>query len=177
MKAQVEWTVALVAGALVAWYWWGAPSNPTDVRLLSISNVFILAPLAVILIGLSALVLWRLLGSRVSVTRKVAALALGVALSAGVVWLQRFTDVGVFAGRGVRYWVGRAAASNTETEALACLEIVMSATQYGVNAAETSVMRYPPLVRARLFKLLAGAAPTETSRKQNLRRAPQAQGT
>jgi hypothetical protein len=177
MKAKVEWAVALVAGGLVAWYWVRVPTNPADVRLLSISNVFVLVPLGLILVGLTGLVLWRLLGVRVSVTRKVGALALGVAITAGVVWLQRFTDVGVFAGRGSRYWVGRAAASNTETEALACLEIVLSATQYGVNVAENCVMTYPPPVRARLFKLLAGVAPTEAWRDQYLRRAAEAQRT
>ena len=177
MKAHVEWAIVLIAGGIVAWCWLGSPANPADVHLLSVSNIFILAPLVVVLVGFTTLVLWRLFASRVSLMRRVAALALAAAIIAGVVWLQRFTDVGVAVGRGGWYWVGRAAASSTETEALACLEIVVSATQYGVNVAESCVMSYPPAVRARLFKLLAGAAPNINWREQYLRRASEAQGT
>ncbi len=93
----------------------------------------------------------------------VAALAV---LIAAAFLFQRYTAYGIFAAGGARYWVARAAAARTADEAKAHLTRVVSATQYGVNAAENAVAELPTREdRIRLWGHLIDVAPNENWRQ------------
>ena len=66
---------------------------------------------------------------------------------------------------GAHHWVDRAADAGTDREAAAILRAVLLSSNYGVNAAETAVLRRQDTgERRRLFQLMAQTAPWENWR-------------
>lgn len=75
------------------------------------------------------------------------------------------TGFGVLVLGGANHWVDRAAGTGTDREAAAILRTVLLSSNYGVNAAETAVLRRKDArERKRLFRLLAQVAPWENWR-------------
>lgn len=80
-------------------------------------------------------------------------------------FFQRYTAYGIFLAGGSHYWVRKAARTTDPAEAKAHLMRVMTATQYGVNAAENAVRDLERREdRIRLWSLLIEVAPNDTWR-------------
>lgn len=121
-----------------------------------------LLPLLLLLLAasLAVYVSWTLLRSSDWSRRLLSILIIG-AMMASVLWLQRFSDLGVFLMGGASYWVERASTA-PDPEAKVRLKIVLDSTQYGADQAERAVLALPTFSeRQRLFLLLADLAPSE----------------
>lgn len=66
-----------------------------------------------------------------------------------------YGELGVFVGLGDRYWLHRAISAETDSDARACLRVILSATQYGADIAEKRVFEIEEdEVRERFVELL-----------------------
>lgn len=100
-----------------------------------------------------------------------SALLLVTLMVLGWIPWSRYTELGIFAGGGGRYWVRRAAVATTDEEAKAHLGRVLATTQYGVNIAENAVADLPDHeARLRMWRLLVELAPNDNWRSIYTRR-------
>ena len=144
--------VFLIAAGATAWLFSVASSDPAP-HLVELRNGLVLALLVLCAL---AIALWSLslllAGPR---ALRLAGLQNLIALAGLTGWSRYYTDIGVLALGGAGHWVAEAANAETVAHKRAYLRSVLSATQYGVNAAENAVLEHPPSVQAELFTLLA----------------------
>ena len=147
----------LLVCVLVIWIW----VLLGDGRLLlSDHRTFLIVGVPLIFGGVLWLAIRTFMRRRSKVHRLASVVAVLLLLPLGL-WVQRHTDLGVFALGGSSYWA-RKAARSADAEAIQDLNVILSATQYGVNAAERAVLEiHSREQRRRLFSLLAERAPTQ----------------
>jgi hypothetical protein len=147
----------LMATTLTLWLW--VLVGPSHL-VLSNRRLLLLLGVPAVFAGVCCLAIWTFLRTPRCVDRLGALFGVLLLLPLGI-WVQHHTDLGVFALGGSSFWIHRAAES-PDAEAIQDLNLVLSATQYGVNAAEEAVLEVGTRQqRRRLFLLLAERAPTE----------------
>lgn len=147
----------LMVTVLTLWLWvFLGPGH----LLVSNNRLLLLLCVPAIFAGVACMTAWTFLRTRSKIDQLGAVAALLLLLPLGL-WVQRHTDLGVLALRGSSFWAQKAA-SSPDAEAIRDLDLILSSTQYGVNAAERAVQDLDSREqRHRLFLLLAERAPTE----------------
>lgn len=164
---------ALATGSALAG-WLLIPSDPAQVRLWSMKDCFGLVCIFIVCPTVLGLGCW-LLAQRAPRLERGAGLVALVAVASLAPLAQRYTEVGVFLLGGGSYWVERAAGEPTDAVAADYLNIVLQATQYGLNVAENAVGALPDRgQQARLFTLLAAVTHNESWAVRFRERARQA---
>jgi len=136
------WSAVLTCGGvgvltLAVGGWLLAPRDPNLVRLGELPGTLgFLACLVSVPFALVTVVL-RKRASRRAVRTGLTTTALGFLV--GFVGWNVYSELGVFVGFGERYWLHRAISSESENDARACLRVILSATQYGIDIAENRV--------------------------------------
>ena len=97
---------------------------------------------------------------------RLCAVVVALSLVSATAWIRIYTDLGVFALDGARYWVAKANASENANERQNRLRLVLSATQFGAHIAEGAVAAYPPHRQAVLFDSLASTTDSPLWRRR-----------
>ncbi len=159
--------------ALATSLWLQAPTDLRQVELLSLRHGGALPAWALgLAIGFAISLALLLRRWATGADRALGLLSLLAVLSLAA-WTQRFTDLGVLAAGGARFWVDLAAAAPTDADALAYLSVSTSATQYGVHSAHQAINRLPAPRRSQLLRLLASLVRNEFTRREILEDAEQ----
>jgi len=164
----------LVVGlaGLLAWFAYTPAVPAIDASTYS-PLASLLLPVVLAWAGVSAMVLTVAPG--VSRTLRIVSVLSLLLLVPGLSWFRRYSALGVIGLGGGRYWVQQAAEAATDEDAALHLRRVIGSSRYGVDVAESAVLRLSDRgQQSHLFVLLAGLVAWPTWQQRYLERAAEA---